>query len=521
MTRAQGIFLPKRLWKISVNDSSAASTPLQTEVLAVNWLTALELGRRALGETEGMPRGASCTVSPTGGVTVFDPNARRTYVLAPEDVSRSEPDTKPRRPPTLTGTPRPMPAPPLEKGVPPSAVLSIPLSAQEPTKGPKAKRVSRRTMAYGGPKANIPSPSAKKRNRQTVVYGGNQPTAGTTEPSPAEPPRGEKKRGSRSDDPHRRKKHTMTYSMDDLNVGLVSPPGSGPDGPTPQMVTEASLGKVLYQRDEDPSETNPLTYRERVLLVPKGTTFSQCKALLLEQQRLLVAEIGEGVQGRYFNLAVFDTAFTGTPTTPPLATLEWRDWHDYEPRVVAGEPVNTKMGEDRNTDSPSTDQDLRLAKAFEASHDLFFLGTPVEGISFAVRLLAEIIPSEAMAGCLYDINSDELRFVAAVGTSSEFVQGTSVNRGVGLTGRASLDGQVVRLREGSVPEDYDADVDGREGMEITSAMYVPMSTEGRFFGVLQFQNRKGGTSFGAGDEEVARYVAQQLALFLSDCKRRI
>src|SRR5690606_1899619 len=91
----------------------------------------------------------------------------------------------------------------------------------------------------------------------------------------------------------------------------------------------------------------------------------------------------------------------------------------------------------RRPPSPASPDD-RLASAFEALQDLFFLSTPLEGLEFVVRLLDDLIPCEAASACLYDINTDEFRFVALTGPGADERRGEGVPRLVGLFGAASL-----------------------------------------------------------------------------------
>ena len=95
---------------------------------------------------------------------------------------------------------------------------------------------------------------------------------------------------------------------------------------------------------------------------------------------------------------------------------------------------------------------MRLANAFEAAQDLLFLSTPVEGLEFAMRLLIELIPCEATSACLYDINTDEFRFVTMSGPGAEARQGEAVPNNTGLLGVASRQiGQVlIRLEDNEV-----------------------------------------------------------------------
>ncbi len=109
-------------------------------------------------------------------------------------------------------------------------------------------------------------------------------------------------------------------------VPSVPPPSSGPGsrGPVPQK-------QVIFQREHDPNERLPLTYREYVFTVARGVDEASGERLLRSQLDQVRASIAGARPGKFVNLAVFDVVFQGRPPVPPLATLAWKDW--------TGEPV--------------------------------------------------------------------------------------------------------------------------------------------------------------------------------------
>jgi GAF domain-containing protein len=161
------------------------------------------------------------------------------------------------------------------------------------------------------------------------------------------------------------------------------------------------------------------------------------------------------------------------------------------------------------------EQDARLVKAFEASQDLFFLSTPVEGLEFATRLLKELVPYEAASACLYDINTDEFRFVTLDGAGAEQRQGEAVPNNVGILGTASRRiAEALIVEDATMDERFDPGVDGRVGLEARSLLYMPVNHQGRLLGMLQLINRDGRPSFSTADGDVVAYVAKQLGEFL-------
>ena len=161
------------------------------------------------------------------------------------------------------------------------------------------------------------------------------------------------------------------------------------------------------------------------------------------------------------------------------------------------------------------DQDKRLAIAFEASQDLYFLATPAEGLDFAVKLLHELVPCEAISGCLYDINTDEFRFVAVSGVGAEERRAAAVRSTVGLFSvavRSGLDSLVVR----DVAEEprYDPVTDGRTGIVARDMAFFALHKGDHLLGMLQLINRRDARGFTEGDLAVASYVAHQATEFL-------
>ncbi|MBK8697417.1 MAG: GAF domain-containing protein [Deltaproteobacteria bacterium] len=83
---------------------------------------------------------------------------------------------------------------------------------------------------------------------------------------------------------------------------------------------------VLFERDQDPSATNPLTYRERVFTVAPGTTVAQAEAVARHALTTLKRSLATRPRGRYVTVAVFDHVFSHRPSESPLVVLRWKDW---------------------------------------------------------------------------------------------------------------------------------------------------------------------------------------------------
>lgn len=285
-----------------------------------------------------------------------------------------------------------------------------------------------------------------------------------------------------------------------------------PSRPVPRPAVDLDL---IFKRDEEPTPNNPLCYRERAYLLPRGTTVPEAEAAL----RWRLAELQQDLQplprGKLINLAVFDHRWRDAPQRPPVIVLEWRDWRD---EVIVDYPAAARVSS--IPPSAAAPHDDRLADVFEALEALPQLHSAAEGLDFAVRLLERTIPAEATSACLYDINTDELRFVAVSGSGASEMQGRAVPRASGLFGEA------VRIEHHSSVFDlastpgFDPATEGRAGLEPRNELLRPVAREHQLLGMLQLINRKGADTFTAQDVSVINYVAERLAEFLHGARLR-
>jgi hypothetical protein len=335
--------------------------------------------------------------------------------------------------------------------------------------------------------------------------------------------------------------------------------------PAPQAAPVVQPTSVLLSgRDEEPSAESPLVYRERVFVVAEGTPPEQALVLARGELDALTRALADRPPGKFVNLAVFDHAWSGRPARPPLVTVQWKDWRG-EPEVAfplrdraarasgplaaaggpsasVSPPVNAPAGPSSAqqpapsvppspagapaaapdlaaprarvaTPAPAAHDD-RLAHAFEACQDLFFLQSSAEGLEFVVRLLGDTVPCEASAAALYDINTDEWRFVAVEGPGAEARKGEAVPARVGLSGLAGQSEQPLLVDAVESDARFDPGVDGRVDLQVRNLLLQGVFHEGRLLGLLQLVNRRGQPQFARADANVVTYVARQLGQFL-------
>jgi hypothetical protein len=275
--------------------------------------------------------------------------------------------------------------------------------------------------------------------------------------------------------------------------------------------------ELLVERDQEPSEGNPLTYRERAYLLPKDGTVPEAEAALRWKLAELQQRLADVPMGKFANLAVFDHRWSDVPDRPPVVALQWRDWRN-EIEVDYPAAHVSKDGASGNQASAASQPDERLTQAFESLHELSAFAAPADGLDFATALLADLVPSEGISGCLYDINTNELRFVSLHGPGAEHVQGTAVPPNAGLLGEAlKAEDRAIVFSNAPGHDAFDITIDGRPGLEPREQLYRPVQFEGNLLGMLRLTNRRGG-SFSREDAAVVDYVARRLAEFLNETR---
>jgi hypothetical protein len=397
--------VPNRKWRVVVAKLGASSVLHEGDVEANNWMSALRAARQAMSERPSVPPGASCSIDADGVATVLDPGSRRKFVLSPLD--------------TAVGSAAPKSAPEPE---PPAAV------APAPAQGKKKKFQTVALIPDELPaSAPLPvtGPTGSAAQNHSASMAAVPPTSGPSdkEPSGAQPPTPEPAQPSESQRPGRKKKRFETvgfaaeFSAPAAAPPVAStPPASGPDAEarrdsTPSQTSQRPRPELelLLGRDDAPSEDNPLSYVERAYLLPKGCTVPDAEAELRWKLAELQKALASRPRGQFINLAVFDHQWNDVPERPPVIVLQWRDWRG---EVVADYPAATRFS---SMPPPSRPNEDRLAEVFEALEALPRMPTAADGLDFAVRLLERTVPAEAISACLYDINTDELRFVALSG----------------------------------------------------------------------------------------------------------
>lgn len=286
-----------------------------------------------------------------------------------------------------------------------------------------------------------------------------------------------------------------------------------PSSPPPTAVENKLV--LLATREEQPTGSSPLHFRERMYAVPipveAGTAEKLATKLLREAQNELQDQHG----AKFVRIELFDHVWRARPERPAVVRIEWKDWNKS---IDIEFPLQEDARDEPKLSSvPPPPTEDRLGVAFEACQDLLFLKNRAEALEFAVHLLEELVPSEATAAFLLDINTDEFRVVAARGTGAHSRKGKGFPSSAGLLGAASAlaEHAVLVLANAQKDPRFREKIDGVPGVDVRALLYRPLIHKGRLFGVLQLANGVGHGMFSEADCEVVDYVTQQLSEFVA------
>jgi GAF domain-containing protein len=228
-------------------------------------------------------------------------------------------------------------------------------------------------------------------------------------------------------------------------------------------------------------------------------------------------EIARERGAKFVRIEVFDHLWKGSPDHPPVVRLEWKDWQGTIDIEFPLEDYARESEAPRISSVPAPPTEDRLAAAFEACHDLLFMKNRAEALEFAAHLLEELVPSEATAAFLLDINTDQFRVVAARGAGAKSRQGQGLPTHAGLLAAASelADNAVLVLADAAADPRFDEHVDGIPGLDVRALLYRPLVHRGRMFGVLQLAKSASRGMFTESDCEVVNYITQQVSAFVA------
>jgi len=290
-----------KYWKVEISILGGSEPLFLGTVEAASWPAALQAGRAQIGESGGVPAGASCNVNPNGMVTIQDARERRRYQI--------KPDKAPAPPP---GTKRPVP------GDPDIALPLIQAAAPVPLR------------------------------RET-----SPPRRWSSAPPPAPP------------------------------LPSTADPRRGPQPSSPPPASVESKLILLASRDEEPSASSPIHFRERMYAVPLPLETGTGEKLATQLLRRVQKELSERRGAKYVRIEIFDHVWKSSPKRAAVVRLEWKDWNPSIDIEFPQEEAVRRSEAPGISRGPSVPAEDRLEAAFEACHDLLFLKNRAEALEFA------------------------------------------------------------------------------------------------------------------------------------------
>jgi hypothetical protein len=320
------MWTPNMRWFVEITPLGAkpgSVTPLCVE--APQWKHALQKARALRGDEAPLSNFSIDLLD--DGYRAIDPIARLRY-----EVRRAPDNT-----PITTSVPPPPPAEPAPAK-----------PTTEPPKAPETKKADLSgTIAYASKgealiaeqaKAEPVKPAdAKKADLSGTIAYASKGEALIAEQAKAEPvkPADAKKADLSGTIAYASKGEALIAEEAKAKPAEAKKPEAPKAEPAKSTPPPAGLPsfKVLSTREEDPTESSPLTYREQVYAVEAGTPEDEARRLVLDRLEHVRAGLDGARSGKLVNLAVFDHAFQGKPQRRPIVTLTWKDWKGNEPEL--------------------------------------------------------------------------------------------------------------------------------------------------------------------------------------------
>ena len=161
---------------------------------------------------------------------------------------------------------------------------------------------------------------------------------------------------------------------------------------------------------------------------------------------------------------------------------------------------------------PTAPADPRLEEVFTAMSELPFQPHIAAALGLGLAALEAELPCTACAAGLHDIDSDEIRIVAAQGEGHELLRGSALPLRECVTDRAMHAPDVV---DGTGVGSLLAN----EGVA-SNVLLCPILHQEHLLGVLTLADPLCAARFEERDIELVRYVADQLASFIHEHRQR-
>jgi hypothetical protein len=101
-------------------------------------------------------------------------------------------------------------------------------------------------------------------------------------------------------------------------------------------MTPIASPQLIYERANEPSEQSPILYRERGYVIDALQSDDELEEYLEAELSEIRLSWQDRDASQFVQLAVFDHEFELDPSSPPVATLSWKDWQGKSEIWVRG-----------------------------------------------------------------------------------------------------------------------------------------------------------------------------------------
>jgi hypothetical protein len=149
---------------------------------------------------------------------------------------------------------------------------------------------------------------------------------------------------------------------------------------------------------------------------------------------------------------------------------------------------------------------VRLETVFEALSELAFQPHVAAALELACDALEAELPTESLAAGLYDIDADEIRFVAARGLGADLLRGTALQRSRCVGGFVGSSGIITSGADGAAWIG--------SGDRESTVLLCPIHHDAALLGLIALADPLCAAEFNRHDLDLVRYVSAQLADFI-------
>jgi hypothetical protein len=324
--------------------------------------------------------------------------------------------------------------------------------------------------------------------------------------------------------------------------------------------------RLLYERADQPSEQSPILYRERAYAVDSLQDDDSLEGQMRAELLALQSDLDDRDAPLFIQLALFDHGFDTEPSSPPIATLSWKDWQGQaevwvrglrkEPAPAVGEAslgetdaalsTDADLGE-AETESTPPDSAPRFSPSdsgqyavisaaapdsdsppsstrgmageeligalFERMHELLYLPDLGSGAQYVLNTLESYIPSDGILISVLNSADNRLVIQRALGPHAKRVLGTSQAPEELLLGDTNAEEHTQRIdgkaKAASVERFRDL------GVTVDAGLLSPVRKRGRLLGAIELCRAPGTDGFSEGEVVALEYICEQFSDFVA------